>query len=229
MGEAMRVLCFGYRPWARRIYESISSDSEAEVIIGPTQERININLLSSIRPDVVLLYGWSWIVPEEITENYLCLMLHPSALPKFRGGSPLQNQIISGVEVTKLTLFRMNAGIDEGPILGQEDLSLSGDIADIFDRLTELGLSLTRQFLKGELKEIQQDHGEATYCKRRTPSDSEITTEELLNTPARKLYDKIRALSDPYPNAYIRTADNKRLLLKKVEVSDDGEISLVTQ
>ena len=44
-------------------------------------------------------------------------MLHPSALPKFRGGSPIQNQIIRNIKNSKVTLFKMNEKIDAGPII----------------------------------------------------------------------------------------------------------------
>ena len=43
----------------------------------------------------MLFYGWSWKIEEEIYANYMSIMLHPSDLPKFRGGSPIQNQILN--------------------------------------------------------------------------------------------------------------------------------------
>ena len=46
-------------------------------------------------PDIVLFYGWSWKVSEKLINKFDCLMLHPSPLPKYRGGSPIQNQIRS--------------------------------------------------------------------------------------------------------------------------------------
>ena len=60
---------------------------------------------------------------------------HEAPLPKFRGGSPLQNQIIRGITKTKTTAFIMNEEIDAGDIILQKDLSLDGSIEDIFFRM----------------------------------------------------------------------------------------------
>ena len=52
-------------------------------------------------------------------------MLHPSDLPKFRGGSPIQNQIINGVKKTKISIFRINSEIDAGDIVAKAPLDLT--------------------------------------------------------------------------------------------------------
>jgi methionyl-tRNA formyltransferase len=62
----------------------------------------------------------------------------------------------------------------------------------------------------------------ANYCKRRSPEDSEITIDEIRNSKAEYLFNKIRMLADPYPNAFVRTADGKRLVIKLAEVLDDN-------
>ena len=59
-------------------------------------------------------------------------MLHPSPLPKYRGGSPIQNQIIDGKLHSAVTIFLMDNGIDTGPIAEQKYLSLEGTIEKIF-------------------------------------------------------------------------------------------------
>ena len=148
-------------------------------------------------------------------------MLHPSPLPKYRGGSPLQNQIIAGETSSAVTLFIMNEELDAGDIIAQEEISLEGHLDEIFARITEVGLRLTLDILKNGYQRIPQDHSQASYCKRRKPEESEITLEEITNSSARYLYDKIRMLEDPYPNAFIRTADGMRLLIKRAEISPE--------
>lgn len=217
----MRILCFGYRSWARSIYEEISTADQHQVMIGPTDCDLDLNLIERVSPNLILFFGWSWIVPEVLTKSYTCLMLHPSALPKYRGGTPIQNQILDGITDTKLTLFKMTASVDDGPILGQRDLSLRGNITNIFERLTTLGLELLVEYLRGESIERAQKDSEATYCTRRKPEDSEITLEEIHSASAQHLFDKIRALSDPYPNAFIRTSDNKKLVIKVALIAQD--------
>ena len=147
-------------------------------------------------------------------------MLHPSPLPRYRGGSPIQNQIINGEKNSKVSIFIMNNEIDAGDIVAQENISLEGSIHDIFSRIEEAGVRLTINLLDSGLNPAAQNHAEATYCKRRTPEDSEITLEELSVSKASYLYNKIRMLGDPYPNAFIRTVDGKRLLIKDAEIRD---------
>jgi len=176
--------------------------------------------IHSFKPDVVLFYGWSWKIHKEIYTNYKSIMLHPSDLPRFRGGTPIQNQIISGVLDSKVTLFIINEGYDQGQILAKGDLSLRGHIQDIFERITNLGISLTLKVLEENPIPSAQDESQASYYERRKPEQSEITIEELLTQNSDFLYNKIRMLEDPYPNAFIRTVDNKKLLLKFVEIGD---------
>ena len=216
----MRILCIGYRSWALKIYKYLVENyPQHEFHIIKSNNEYSEKDIEALTPDLILCYGWSWKISHLITSKYTCLMLHPSALPKYRGGSPLQNQIISGIRFSKATIFIMNEAVDSGDIIAQEDLCLDGDMEEIFDRLEFAGISMSKKLLNdGISNRIKQDEREATYCQRRTPKESEITIEEILYKDAEYIYNKIRMLGDPYPNAYIRTVDNKKILLKKVEL-----------
>ena len=216
----MRIACVGYRDWALNIYYEIEKITEHTVIIYRGKEEYSPQEIKIFSPDLILFYGWSWTIDEEIVESFNCIMLHPSALPKFRGGSPIQNQIIRGVRNSKLTLFLMNREMDSGDILEQGPLDLSGSLPEIFKRIELEGLRLTLKILKNGLMPVAQDESKATYFKRRTPEESEITIDELLQSDSHYLYNKVRMLGDPYPNAFIRTSDGKKLLIKHVEISD---------
>ena len=187
-------------------------------MIFRSKEQFNTEALADFKPDLVLFYGWSWFVPKHLLEKHTCLMLHPSPLPRYRGGSPIQNQIISGEINSKVSIFFMTAELDAGDILGQSDLSLLGTMDQIFKRIEDAGVELTRHILDNGLKREPQDHSRATYCKRRTPSESEITAEELATKPAEYLYNKIRMLSGPYPTAYIVAADGNKLMITEAHV-----------
>ena len=216
----MRIACVGYRDWALNIYNEIEKNTNHTVIIFNGKEEYSPQEIKIFAPDIILFYGWSWTVDEEIVESYNCVMMHPSALPKFRGGSPIQNQIIRGVKSSKLTLFLMNKKMDAGDILEQAPLDLSGSISEIFKRIELEGLKLTLKILENGLIPIAQDESKATFFKRRAPEESEITIDELLQADSSYLYNKVRMLGDPYPNAFIRTSDGKKLLIKHVEISD---------
>ena len=107
----------------------------------------------------------------------------------------------------------MGKGLDDGDILTQLPLSLSGNIQDIFKRMSDLGFSATYNIITKGYSLNQQDNNQATIFKRRKQKDSEITLNEINNNPAEYLYNKIRMLTDPYPNAYIKCKDGSRLYL----------------
>ncbi len=216
----MKIACIGYRDWAIKIYKDLEKDSSHEYIIQDSLESFNENEIYDFDPDLVLFYGWSNIIDEKILDDFICLMLHPSDLPKFRGGSPIQNQIINGVKMSKITIFRMDHTIDGGDIVCKGDLDLSVDIESIFDQLHKRGFELTKKILENGLSYEKQNDDDASYFKRRKPSESEITIDELLKKPSNYLLDKIRMLQDPYPNAFLRTKDGKKLLIKKADLSD---------
>ncbi len=116
----------------------------------------------------------------------------------------------------------MTTELDAGDIVGQRDLSLIGTLDVIFKRMEDEGVELTRDLLKYGLQRVPQDHSKATFCRRRTPGDSEITAEELSSKPAAYLYNKIRMLADPYPNAYIRTSDGKKLMITAAHIVEEA-------
>lgn len=216
----MNIACITYREWAVDIYEKLAEaySSQHQFLIWKTKSEFDEFKLKQFKPDLILWYGWSWIVEDEFVKNYESVMLHPTPLPKYRGGSPIQNQIINGEKLGAVTLFRMNEGLDKGDIYQQLPMSLEGSLKEIFQRISNLGFSATCNIIEGNFNLMPQDSSQATYFKRRSPADSEITFEELQNKPAEYLYNKIRMLSDPYPNAYLKTSDGKKLLIKEVEI-----------
>ena len=217
----MRIGCVGYRDWALAIYDRLSKSIAHQFLIIRSKEEYDEDAIYNFNPDIILYYGWSWIIKKDIIEKFQCIMLHPSPLPKYRGGSPIQNQIIHNEDISAVTLFLMDEGMDTGPILTQKEISLSGNLSEIFQRISNIGYELTIKILTEGLNPIAQDNQKATVYKRRKPDESEITIEEIKNKPGRYLYNKIRMLQDPYPNAFIRTINDKKLYITQSYV--DGE------
>ena len=214
----MRIACVGYREWALNIYDRLAGTTNHTFLIFRSRAQFNVDALDDFKPDLVLFFGWSWLVPTDLLDRHTCLMLHPSPLPRYRGGSPIQNQIIAGETVSEVSLFVMTDELDAGDIVGQKTLSLVGTLAEIFKRMEDAGVELTQNLLEHGLRRLPQNHALATYCNRRSPADSEITMEELTSQPAAYLYNKIRMLADPYPNAYITCADGNRLILTAAHI-----------
>ena len=175
-------------------------------------KKLTINYLKRKKPEIIFFPDWSWIIPNEIISNYKCICFHESNLPKFRGGSPIQNQIIRGVTKTKTTAFIMNEKIDAGDIILQKNLSLEGSIQEIFSRMSENDYSLILKIINGKYKRRKQS-GKPTTYSRRKPKESELKS---LNHSIRYLYNFIRMLEDPYPNAFIRIGKQKLIFKKAI-------------
>ena len=114
----MKLIGIGYRKWAIEIYKNISKKKKIKIF---QTKKIPIKKINKINPDYIFFYGWSWKVSNTI-QKYKCIMLHPSKLPKFAGGSPIQNQIIRNVNNSAITIFRMNNIIDGGNIIFKKNL-----------------------------------------------------------------------------------------------------------
>lgn len=211
----MKIACVGYRAWAIDIYRDLKRElPEHEFFLQLSELDFCEVGLAEFEPDLVLFYGWSKIISDDLVTKYNCLMLHPSPLPKYRGGSPIQNQIIRGETKSAVTIFLMDEGVDTGPIAKQEELDLSGSLNDIFERISVIGLKLTLEIVREGLRVYEQDDENATYFSRRKAHESEITIDELSNQSSLYLYNKIRMLQDPYPNPYIKTIDGKKIVIK---------------
>jgi methionyl-tRNA formyltransferase len=213
------ILCVGYRDWVLNIYEKITQNySGGDVNIIASHDEYSDSLVIELNPDLILFYGWSWMISKDIIDKYKCIMLHPSSLPKYRGGSPIQNQIIRGEKDSAVTLFLMNEQMDAGPIIFQEPMSLSGSIDDIFNRIVELGYKGTMQFLDNPIEGVKQVEEDATYFERRTEEQSEITLKELKERSSEYIYNKVRMLQDPYPNAFFKTYDGNKIVFKDIRI-----------
>ena len=153
----MRIACIGYRDWAIDIYEKLieTYQNVHDFLLIKSREEFNEDDILNFKPEIILWYGWSWVVDEKFTNNFTSIMLHPSPLPRYRGGSPIQNQIINGENETSVTLFKMTAELDEGDIYIQLKMSLSGSIKEIFERISNLGYAGTCQILDGEITPIK--------------------------------------------------------------------------
>lgn len=156
--------------------------------------------LKKIKPNIIFFIHWSKLISSEIYNNYNCIQFHCSDLPKFRGGSPVQNQIINGITKTKLSAFKVEKGIDSGPIYLKKKLSLLGNANNIYERMEKLALKMIEEIVKKNIYPKKQ-FGKTSYFKRRTIDES-ILPNNFKKT--KKIYDFIRMLdATGYPKAKI--------------------------
>lgn len=214
----MLIDILGYREWAKEIFQAAKDLSEGSDLIWHWHK--DDRHLCDDR-NLTFLIGWSDILPREYYEDVPTFVLHPSKLPKYRGGSPIQNQILDGMTRSAVTIFSLDIKhpkVDSGPIAWQMAMSLDGEMTDILHRISTIGFigvtEVVNRIRSETLVLTPQIEEEATTYKRRKPKDSEITREELATSRAEDLYNKVRALQSPYPTAFISTIDG-RLYIEK--------------
>lgn len=232
----MKVGFAGYRDWSLKIYNRLRLQkrfayqdellwSVKDLFLDPKQ--ITVDSTKGKGIELMLFVGWSAIVPQAVIKAVPCICLHPSPLPKYRGGSPLQHQIMAGETESAVTLFIMNESLDNGPIISQSPLLLEGELDDIFDRIVETGsrdiielLESTSRGIAPKLRE--QDEKEATVYKRRKPEQSEIKAEWFKKCSAEDVHNKVRALQAPYPEPFIECRGGSKLYLLKTRAEKGG-------
>lgn len=219
------ILLCGYRDWFTKIHQDLINNKNLNTnfnfLTCKDSEELNF-VLENNKVDYLFFLGWSWILKKDILDNYICICLHPSRLPSYRGGSPIQHQIIKGEKTSAVTFFIMDEKVDHGPIVWTKEFSLEGNLDEIFQRIAEIGSIGMHEILNSIIENnridaTEQDHTKSSYFKRRRPEQSEIKLDDFTNHTAEELYNKIRALQDPYPNAYITCKNGTKLYLQNAK------------
>lgn len=185
-------------PWFLETKKSTEFNKHEYVYVR-SKEELTLARVEEIQPRYIFFPHWSWIVPKEIVERYECICFHSTPLPYGRGGSPIQNMIERGHKQTKVTALRMTAGLDDGPIYFERDVSLGGSAEEIFARIASIMQEMIPTLID-TCPEPKAQEGEPTVFKRRTPAQSELPKTSDLE----KIYDHIRMLdAQGYPKAFL--------------------------
>lgn len=191
---------------SRHWYAALASELESQLacpfaLIEQGGE-LTLMRLRSIQPRYIFFPHWSTRIPQDIFENFECIVFHMTDLPFGRGGTPLQNLISRGIYETKISALRCTSTIDAGPVYLKRPLSLYGNAEEIYMRAAEIIRQMIVDIVKGDLVPEEQ-HGEPTFFKRRKAEESDITKIENLSG----LFDHIRMLdAEGYPHAFLETS-----------------------
>lgn len=175
--------------------------------------------VKELNPKYIFFPHWSWLIPNEIYENYECILFHMTDLPYGRGGSPLQNLILNKIYTTKISAIKVTKELDEGDIYLKEDFDISkGSAKEIYENASNLIFKkLIPNIIKKNIVPKKQE-GDIVLFKRRTPEQSNIKA--LNDISINNLYDFIRMLDAPsYPKAYLEL-DNLKIELSEVIIKD---------
>tara|TARA_A100001015_G_scaffold167124_1_gene185792 strand:- start:793 stop:1458 length:666 start_codon:yes stop_codon:yes gene_type:complete len=190
-------------------------------------DKINLTKIKKINPKIIFFIHWSKYIQDFLFNKYLCIQFHSSNLPKGRGGSPIQNQILSNIKKTKISAFKVSQKLDSGPICLQYNLSLKGSALDILKRIENKSIQMIKKIINIKNLNFKKQKGKPSLFKRRMPSESIINLYKT--TTINKLYDFLRMLDAPcYPKAYVKLNKfkfmfndiklNKRKINAKVEI-----------
>lgn len=206
--EALRRSLSVYQPEKARASESV--------------ERIRAE-----RPDLIVVVAYGQILPRAILEipRLFCVNVHASLLPKYRGAAPIHWAIARGEAVTGVTIMRMDAGMDTGPILlsrevpiGEEDTA--GTMFDVLSRVGAEALSEALDRLRaGTLAEVPQDDARATYAPMLTKEHGAIDW----GKSAREIRNLVRGMT-PWPSAAtVHRGKTLKILSAEVRQPRPGE------
>jgi len=166
-------------------------------------DKVNIIKIKRINPKIIFFIHWSKFIDKSIFEKYLCIQFHSSNLPKGRGGSPIQNQIMLNIKKTKISAFKVSEKLDSGPICIQGDLSLQGNALDILSKMEAKSVQMIKKIIKTKNLKFKKQKGKPSFFKRRKPSESKINAYKTKTI--NELYDFLRMLDAPgYPKAFIK-------------------------
>ncbi|MDR2488366.1 MAG: methionyl-tRNA formyltransferase [Desulfovibrio sp.] len=162
--------------------------------------------LAAYAPDVLLVAAYGLILPQRVLDipKLMPINVHASLLPKHRGAAPIQRAIMQGDVVTGVSIMRMEAGLDSGPILLQRatGIGINDTAAMLREELAEEGARLLlmslRRLMAGTLCEIPQEHARATYAPKLRKEDGLLD----LSLHGEMLHAHIRGAT-PWPGASI--------------------------
>ena len=160
--------------------------------------------LVAARADVLIVAAYGLILPSRVLEiaPHGALNIHASLLPRWRGAAPIQRALLAGDRETGITVMKMDAGLDTGPMLSLHHLAIAGDddAQSLHDRLADLGAKAIVGALEdigvGRAKLQPQPDAGATYARKISKEEADLDWTK----PGAELERRIRALR-PFPGA----------------------------
>jgi methionyl-tRNA formyltransferase len=162
-------------------------------------------------PQLGVVCAFGQLLREPLLAELELLNVHPSLLPRWRGAAPIERAIMAGDAETGVSIMKVTAGLDSGPVALQEAIAVGDDdFGALVPRLEELAGRLLREALdryeRGDLELTPQDDDDATYAVKIEPGDRRLDPA----APAIELERRIRGLT-PHVGAYLELAGGERL------------------
>jgi methionyl-tRNA formyltransferase len=179
-----------------------------------------------LAPDLIVVVAYGQILPKELLAmpRLGCVNVHASLLPRWRGASPIQAALLAGDTETGVTTMLTDEGLDTGPMLLQERVSIGHDdnAATLHDKLAVIGAELLPKTVAGladgTLKPTPQPATGVTYAPKIRKEDGLIDW----SLPAAQLANRLRAFT-PWPGFYTFLPEPHGQRLLKIWAAENGE------
>jgi methionyl-tRNA formyltransferase len=179
--------------------------------------------IRAARPQGVGVCAFGQLIREPLLSEWRMLNIHPSLLPRWRGAAPIERAIIAGDARTGVSVMRVTAGLDSGPVALREELPIGSedDFEGLSGKLAGLGGEMLVEAFgleeRGELELVEQDDAEATYAEKIDPAERRLDPAR----PADELARTVRALT-PHVGAYVETGGEDRLGVRRARPVEVG-------
>jgi methionyl-tRNA formyltransferase len=156
--------------------------------------------IAAAAPDLIVLCAYGAIVREPLLSSYEIVNVHPSLLPRWRGAAPIERAIMAGDAVTGVSIMRLVAELDGGPVCRAQDVAIerADDYASLSARLVAVGAALLVEAIGGPREYVEQDGAGVSYAEKLTAADRELDPRR----PAAALERTVRALH-PHIGAHL--------------------------
>jgi methionyl-tRNA formyltransferase len=169
------------------------------------REREAIEHIRSYGAECAVVVAYGQLLPVAFLDLFAlgAVNVHGSMLPAYRGAAPLQRCLLAGESRTGISIMLLDAGMDTGPVLSQQELLLADDetFGRLYDRMAGMGAELLLKTLRdwkaGRVAPVAQDDSVATYAPPVLKTEGRLQWHE----PAGRIVSTIRAF-DPLPGAY---------------------------
>jgi methionyl-tRNA formyltransferase len=177
--------------------------------------------LRAARPEALAVCAFGQLIREPLLSEWPMLNVHPSLLPRWRGAAPIERAIMAGDRSTGVSLMRIGAGLDSGPVALSKEIAIGPE--DDFESLSaklaafggEMLVEALDRLVEGALTFAEQDDGEATYAEKIDPAERRLDP----GRPAVELARTVRALT-PHVGAYLEVGGDDRLGVRRARAVD---------
>lgn len=189
-----------------------ATSQDIPMITPEKLDSLVVQQLKQLQPDLLVVAAYGKIIPQNILDipKFGALNIHPSCLPKYRGPSPIQTTILNGDKNSCITIIKMDAKMDHGPIVSTREIMLSEKdnfetlSKKVFDESAKLLTEIIPEYIEGKIKIQEQNHEKATFTKIITKEDGYFDINNPLSSE--KLERMIRAYY-PWPTTWTKWND----------------------